>query len=153
MEGFIYSPTNWGVLYRIISCESFNDGHLQYSRDGLKRHSHLTMTTSSSTGAKLAGVAFLAGVGMTLVALRSQSIGNDRVEEDDADDSRNKDEGIPFLWEPKSTTNSQDQQQQSNFMCEKRKKSHQQEQKELDFLSTMTFANGGLRAPNCVCCR
>ena len=119
----------------------------------MNRHSHLTMTTSSSTGAKLAGVAFLAGVGMTLVALRSQSIGNDRVEEDDADDSRNKDEGIPFLWEPKSTTNSQDQQQQSNFMCEKRKKNHLQEQKELDFLSTMTFANGGLRAPNCVCCR
>jgi hypothetical protein len=33
---------------------------------------------------------------------------------------------------------------------ERRRKNDQSVQ--LDFLSSMTFANGGIRAPNCVCC-
>lgn len=97
---------------------------------------------------KLAGVAFLAGVGMTLVALRWQSIKRHE-EEDDDDDPLNWNGDEPFPWEPKSTCS---RQYQSNLSHEKSKKSYQEERKELDFLSTMTFANGGLRAPNCLCC-
>ncbi|MGK3747674.1 MAG: hypothetical protein ACI90V_014538, partial [Bacillariaceae sp.] len=29
---------------------------------------------------------------------------------------------------------------------------HKKEKEELNFLATMSFANGGMRSPNCPCC-
>lgn len=52
------------------------------------------------------------------------------------------DELPPFPWEGKPNSHPRIQQHL---------KGSQEEQ--LAFLSTMTFANGGMRAPSCLCCR
>jgi hypothetical protein len=75
-------------------------------------------------------------------------------EEDNADDKV-----VPFPWEPKPTREPSNKKKGAKYSFrdpatgqkqDQNKKFDQQQQ--LDFLSSMTFANGGLRAPNCPCC-
>jgi hypothetical protein len=97
-------------------------------------------------------VASLAALGMAMVVLRLQQNATrkqDSEEDDDDDDydwNDDDDETKAFPWEPKSNQHS------SYSFREKSNLNHRQEQKELDFFSSMTFAGGGLRAPNCLCC-
>jgi len=48
-----------------------------------------------------------------------------------------------FPWEPDATQR----------ITKTRKLSAQKQQQQLDFLSSMTFSNGGIRAPSCPCCQ
>ena len=45
------------------------------------------------------------------------------------------------------------QEQQNNISSDKVTSIKQQQQHELNFLASMTFANGGIRTPNCLCCQ
>jgi hypothetical protein len=82
-------------------------------------------------------------------------------EEDNVDDKV-----VPFPWEPKPTREPSNKKKGAKYafrdpttksgIYPAGQKQHQNQQfdqqQQLDFLSSMTFANGGLRAPNCPCC-
>jgi hypothetical protein len=84
-------------------------------------------------------------LGLMVLTLRTK----DHKNEDDDDDG-GFDQTEAFPWEPRH--------QPRHTFREQRDVPNQQQyygqdpQKELEFLSAMTFANGGLRAPNCLCC-
>ena len=88
----------------------------------------------------------------------------------------------PFLWEPQATTPRRQKAAFRHTSSERRfsgpyagipitaisenvftviskdnnnehQQREQQQQQQLEFLSTMTFANGGIRAPSCPCCQ
>ena len=85
------------------------------------------------------------------------------------DELLNKRNNVPlFPWEPSLTKKSNMQQQKEEeallSLCSSSPKQKttasllynddsQREREEIDFLASMTFANGGLRAPSCPCCR
>jgi len=50
---------------------------------------------------------------------------------------------VPFPWEPTSS---------SSIKFIKRNRTPKIQNEELNFMATMTFANGGIRAPTCPCC-
>lgn len=91
------------------------------------------------------------------LALLIQSLGrrgaNDDVDELSQPDARHEDDiqsndSTPprFPWEPAEGT-------VSRAALLSSKPRHMADQcKELDFLATMTFANGGIRSPSCPCC-
>ena len=100
---------------------------------------------------KVCIIASLSGAGITLLVLYFQGKGPDAKKDDnddDDDDDTNGDGTQAFPWEPKSNQPRPYSFRETTATV----KNRGQEQKELDFLSSMTFANGGLRAPNCLCC-
>mmetsp|Transcript_50405 Transcript_50405/g.56323 ORF Transcript_50405/g.56323 Transcript_50405/m.56323 type:complete len:146 (-) Transcript_50405:8-445(-) len=52
---------------------------------------------------------------------------------------------VPFPWEPTSSSS-------SSIKFIKRNCTPKIQNEELNFMATMTFANGGIRAPTCPCC-
>ena len=86
----------------------------------------------------------------------------------DDDDKSPNPKIIPFPWEPKATniitttiTNERTKPTIASFppaayTTSSRSSSstnhHKKEKEELNFLATMSFANGGMRSPNCPCC-
>ena len=76
---------------------------------------------------------------------------NDKDDDDQDDDDDDGHSPIQqFPWEPKQSIatleeviDNKDSHNRRNF--------HDKD-KQLDFLASMTFANGGLREPNCPCC-
>lgn len=59
----------------------------------------------------------------------------------------------PYLFAEKPWLRSQSEEQHAAAAAAvTRQDSREQQQKQLEFLSTMTFANGGLRLPSCPCC-
>ena len=86
------------------------------------------------------------------------------VRDDDDDDKNGSDNALkstdtddvigPFPWEPKLSKDSSSASAESNKTDDTRKRHHitRNQNQELDFLASMTFANGGLRAHSCPCC-
>ena len=68
---------------------------------------------------------------------------NDDVVVDDIDNQQSSTASKKFPWEPENREN--------DVILIKRQQLHDPG-KELNFLASMTFANGGLREPTCPCC-
>ena len=67
---------------------------------------------------------------------------------------------LRFPWEPELRASGQDDILQSTFGHDMMQDRHEQqpavstdENQQLEFLASMTFAGGGLRAPSCPCCQ
>jgi hypothetical protein len=99
------------------------------------------------------------GIGLVLLVVRRQSAdtgmgsggsGDKRDDDNDKDDSSDRNATDRFPWEPRD---SQQENSQTQYSFEHEQVDPQQQLRDLDFLSAMTFANGGLRAPSCFCCR
>jgi hypothetical protein len=88
-------------------------------------------------------------------------------DEDDSDDEFNwgdndDPDSVPaFPWEPKKTAATKpkymfrdrfDSEHERKMTRKKHPINTDDASKQLDFLASMTFANGGIRAPNCPCC-
>jgi hypothetical protein len=116
--------------------------------------------TAVLTSKTVAIMATLAALGMTTALFYRTTISKNVDDYDDDDDDNNFNwetkEDIPaFPWEPKCDNNKTTStlysfREKTTFTHHREK---EQQQQELDILSTMTFANGGLREPNCLCCR
>lgn len=74
---------------------------------------------------------------------------NDK-DDDDQDDDDGHSPIQQFPWEPKHSIATLEEVIE-NKDSHNRRKFHDKD-KQLDFLASMTFANGGLREPNCPCC-
>jgi hypothetical protein len=76
-------------------------------------------------------------------------------------DACSDEDAVRFPWEEPSMPSSDDSKQQTtpahkpetNLIDERTLVLAQQHLKELEFLAGMTFANGGIRAPACLCCQ
>jgi hypothetical protein len=88
-----------------------------------------------------------------LIRKRRQSHATDGNNSDDDDDpldpSRNAETDISFPWEPRGKPQQHIYSQQFGPSSPS---SRGNEKEQINFLAAMTFANGGLRAPNCLCC-
>lgn len=75
---------------------------------------------------------------------------NDKDDDDQDDDDDGHSPIQQFPWEPKHSIVTLDEVIE-NKDSHNRRKLHDKD-RQLDFLASMTFANGGLRKPNCPCC-
>jgi hypothetical protein len=121
----------------------------------------MTAFLTSKTVAMLMATYLVAALGMTTALVYRTQISKNVDDDDDDDDDdsfdwETKDEIPAFPWEPKCDNNKTTPLysfREKTTVNRHREKEEQQQKQELDILSSMTFANGGLRAPNCLCCR
>lgn len=117
------------------------------------------MTTSSNKTIRAGFCMATAVATMLIVWWKYDSCHSDKKNnprQDDNDDNTNDKDAstispqaeVAFPWEPQQTAEPGTRQEPRHNV------SNQDQQKELDFLASMTFANGGagMRAPSCYCC-
>lgn len=104
---------------------------------------HVAMVaTSAVAGTILLGWAWH---GLRRRLAKQATLDNDNKYGDELDPPTNAENNMLFPWEPKGG-------KQHIYGPGALGSSSRGKEKELDFLASMTFANGGLRAPNCLCC-
>jgi hypothetical protein len=107
----------------------------------------------------LAVVAIIGSIGW-VGGKRRENHSNDDDNDDEPFDPANAETTIPFPWEPKGKQHERLQQHIINppnnegrpTSSSSSSSSRAANEKQLELLASMTFANGGMRTPSCLCC-